>query len=112
MVPDWRHSNTPSNTSRVTLLAPTSLECHTDLCHPPDLARISETYLVPAIIHAINQSSVPIGDLLKSLRYVGVAGPHTQQYTVQYFQGHPAGPNESGMSHRPLSSPRSGTHIP
>jgi hypothetical protein len=63
--------NTPSNTSRVTLLAPTSLECHTDLCHPPDLARI---YLVPAIIHAINQSSVPIGDLLKSLRYVGVAG--------------------------------------
>lgn len=36
--------------------------------------RISETYLVPAIVHAINRSSLPVAESLASLRYVGVAG--------------------------------------
>ncbi|KAJ5433028.1 Nicotinic acid-CoA ligase pyr1 [Penicillium daleae] len=36
--------------------------------------QISETYLVPAIIHTLNRSTLPIPDYLGSLRYVGVAG--------------------------------------
>lgn len=36
--------------------------------------QISETYLVPAIIHSINRSSLPVAEYLRSLRYVGVAG--------------------------------------
>lgn len=36
--------------------------------------QISETYLVPAIIHSINRSSLPVAEYLSSLRYVGVAG--------------------------------------
>ena len=36
--------------------------------------QISETYLVPAIVHSINQSSLPVANYLTSLRYIGVAG--------------------------------------
>ncbi|OQD64108.1 hypothetical protein PENPOL_c008G09773 [Penicillium polonicum] len=50
--------------------------------------QISETYLVPAIIHAINQSSVPIGDMLSSLRYVGVAGAPIDGHSMQQFRSH------------------------
>ncbi|OQE44294.1 hypothetical protein PENCOP_c002G07832 [Penicillium coprophilum] len=48
--------------------------------------QISETYLVPAIIHAINQSTVPIGDMLSSLRYVGVAGAPIDGHSMQQFR--------------------------
>ncbi|CAI7584730.1 unnamed protein product [Penicillium glandicola] len=50
--------------------------------------QISETYLVPAIIHSINQSSVPIGDLLTSLRYVGVAGAPIDGHSMEQFRSH------------------------
>lgn len=36
--------------------------------------QISESYLVPAIIHSINRSALPVAEYLSSLRYVGVAG--------------------------------------
>ncbi|KXG47355.1 protein of unknown function DUF4009 [Penicillium griseofulvum] len=48
--------------------------------------QISETYLVPAIIHSINQSSVPIGDMLSSLRYVGVAGAPIDGHSMKQFR--------------------------
>ncbi|KAJ6113086.1 hypothetical protein N7512_008410 [Penicillium capsulatum] len=35
--------------------------------------QISETYLVPAIVHSINRSTLPVSEYLASLRYVGVA---------------------------------------
>ncbi|KAJ5782459.1 hypothetical protein N7457_004233 [Penicillium paradoxum] len=50
--------------------------------------QISETYLVPAIIHSINQSPVPIRDYLSSLRYVGVAGAPIDGPSMQQFRGH------------------------
>ncbi|KAI1838428.1 hypothetical protein DTO006G1_3691 [Penicillium roqueforti] len=50
--------------------------------------QISETYLVPAIIHSINQSPVPIGDQLSSLRYVGVAGAPIDGHSMLQFRGH------------------------
>lgn len=55
--------------------------------------KISETYLVPAIIHSINQSPVPIRDKLSSLRYVGVAGAPIDGASMQQFRQymHPTG---------------------
>lgn len=50
--------------------------------------QISETYLVPAIIHSINQSPVPIGDQLSSLRYVGVAGAPIDGHSMLQFRRH------------------------
>ncbi|KAJ5952116.1 uncharacterized protein N7479_010529 [Penicillium vulpinum] len=50
--------------------------------------QISETYLVPAVIHSINQSPVPIGDRLSSLRYVGVAGAPIDGHSMQQFRTH------------------------
>jgi acyl-CoA synthetase (AMP-forming)/AMP-acid ligase II len=48
--------------------------------------QISETYLVPAIIHSLNQSTVPVGDYLSSLRYVGVAGAPIDGASMQQFR--------------------------
>ncbi|CAL5870736.1 uncharacterized protein PFLUO_LOCUS4976 [Penicillium psychrofluorescens] len=50
--------------------------------------RISETYLVPAIIHSVNQSSMPVADYLGSLRYVGIAGAPIDAQSVQHFRSH------------------------
>jgi acyl-CoA synthetase (AMP-forming)/AMP-acid ligase II len=48
--------------------------------------QISETYLVPAIIHSINQSSLPVSTYLSSLRYVGVAGAPIDAASMQLFR--------------------------
>ncbi|KAJ5107110.1 hypothetical protein N7456_003785 [Penicillium angulare] len=48
--------------------------------------QISETYLVPAIVQSINQSTLPIADYLTSLRYVGVAGAPIDAQTMLQFQ--------------------------
>ncbi|KAJ5121481.1 uncharacterized protein N7515_009442 [Penicillium bovifimosum] len=48
--------------------------------------QISETYLVPAIIHSLNQSTVPVSDYLSSLRYVGVAGAPIDGASMQHFR--------------------------
>ncbi|KAJ5719382.1 hypothetical protein N7493_007837 [Penicillium malachiteum] len=48
--------------------------------------QISETYLVPAIVHSINQSNLPIADYLASLRYVGVAGAPIDAQSMLQFQ--------------------------
>ncbi|KAJ5690179.1 Nicotinic acid-CoA ligase pyr1 [Penicillium macrosclerotiorum] len=48
--------------------------------------QISETYLVPAIIHSINQSSLPVSEYLSSLRYVGVAGAPIDGASMTHFR--------------------------
>jgi len=48
--------------------------------------QISETYLVPAIIHSLNQSSVPVSNFLSSLQYVGVAGAPIDAASMQLFR--------------------------
>ncbi|CAG8413666.1 unnamed protein product [Penicillium salamii] len=48
--------------------------------------KISETYLVPAIIHALNQSTQPVSEYLTSLRYVGVAGACIDSTSIQAFR--------------------------
>ncbi|CAG8032607.1 unnamed protein product [Penicillium salamii] len=48
--------------------------------------KISETYLVPAIIHALNQSAQPVSEYLTSLRYVGVAGACIDGTSIQAFR--------------------------
>lgn len=50
--------------------------------------RISETYLVPAVVHAINRSSLPVSDSLASLRYVGVGGAPMDGASMQQFRSH------------------------
>ncbi|EKV10638.1 Adenylate-forming enzyme AfeA [Penicillium digitatum] len=50
--------------------------------------QITETYLVPAVIHSINQSTVPIGEMLSSLRYVGVAGAPIDGHSMQQFRSY------------------------
>ncbi|KAJ5101837.1 hypothetical protein NUU61_004059 [Penicillium alfredii] len=47
--------------------------------------QISETYLVPAIVHAINRSPLPVSEYLASLRYVGVAGAPIDGPSMQEF---------------------------
>lgn len=48
--------------------------------------RISETYMVPTIIHALNKSSLPVSDFLSSLRYVGIAGAAIDGVSLQAFR--------------------------
>lgn len=48
--------------------------------------QISETYLVPTTIHALNQSSLPVSDYLSSLRYVGIAGAPIDGASIQHFR--------------------------
>ncbi|KAK2797181.1 hypothetical protein FQN50_009280 [Emmonsiellopsis sp. PD_5] len=49
--------------------------------------RITETYMVPAMVQALNQcSSLSLGEFLTSLRYVGVAGACIDAGSVQLFQ--------------------------
>lgn len=49
--------------------------------------QISETYLVPAIVHAVNRSTLPVSEYLSSLRYVGVAGAPIDGAAVAQLQG-------------------------
>lgn len=48
--------------------------------------QISETYLVPAIIHSINRSTLPVAEYLTSLRYVGVAGAPIDGMSMTQFR--------------------------
>ncbi|RAH70290.1 adenylate-forming enzyme AfeA [Aspergillus aculeatinus CBS 121060] len=48
--------------------------------------RISETYMVPAMIHAFNRSTIPVAGCLSSLRYVGVAGAPIDGASMQQFR--------------------------
>ncbi|KAJ6119639.1 hypothetical protein N7523_003919 [Penicillium sp. IBT 18751x] len=48
--------------------------------------QISETYLVPAIIHSINRPTLPVAEYLTSLRYVGVAGAPIDGMTMTQFR--------------------------
>ncbi|KAJ5098544.1 hypothetical protein N7532_005545 [Penicillium argentinense] len=50
--------------------------------------QISETYLVPAIVHSINRSSYPVKDYLQSLYYVGVAGAPIDGASMIEFRSH------------------------
>ncbi|KAL4920443.1 hypothetical protein BDW62DRAFT_5954 [Aspergillus aurantiobrunneus] len=48
--------------------------------------QITETYMVPAMIHAFNRCSLSITDYLSSLRYVGVAGAPIDGASMQQFR--------------------------
>ncbi|KAK1140753.1 hypothetical protein N8T08_009954 [Aspergillus melleus] len=48
--------------------------------------QITETYMVPAMIHTFNRTSLPVADYLSSLRYVGVAGAPIDGGSMQHFQ--------------------------
>ncbi|KAJ6081295.1 hypothetical protein N7499_006169 [Penicillium canescens] len=50
--------------------------------------QISETYLVPAIIHSLNQSPLKIADYLSSIRYIGIAGAPIDAASMQQFRSH------------------------
>ncbi|KAL3472999.1 hypothetical protein BJX99DRAFT_204372 [Aspergillus californicus] len=50
--------------------------------------QITETYMVPAMIHAFNRSTLPVNDYLASLRYVGVAGAPIDGASMQQFREH------------------------
>lgn len=47
---------------------------------------ISETYMVPAMVQILNQSSLPVAESLSSLRYVGISGAPIDGFTMQRFQ--------------------------
>ena len=48
--------------------------------------QITETYLVPAMVHKFNQSALPMMQFLSSLRYIGVAGAPIDAASMQLFQ--------------------------
>lgn len=48
--------------------------------------QITETYMVPAMIHTFNRTPLPVADYLASLRYVGVAGAPIDGGSMQHFQ--------------------------
>ncbi|KAL5343079.1 hypothetical protein BJX70DRAFT_207113 [Aspergillus crustosus] len=48
--------------------------------------QITETYMVPAMIHAFNRSTLSVTDYLPSLRYVGVAGAPIDGASMQQFK--------------------------
>jgi len=48
--------------------------------------QVTETYLVPAIIHSINRSTLPVEEYLASLRYVGVAGAPIDSLSMAQFR--------------------------
>ncbi|PKY03567.1 acetyl-CoA synthetase-like protein [Aspergillus campestris IBT 28561] len=47
--------------------------------------QITEAYMVPAMIHTLNRSVLPVADYLGSLRYVGVAGAPIDGASIQRF---------------------------
>ncbi|KAF9889587.1 hypothetical protein FE257_007095 [Aspergillus nanangensis] len=47
--------------------------------------QITESYMVPAMIHAFNRSTLPVADYMSSLRYVGVAGAPIDGASMQQF---------------------------
>lgn len=49
--------------------------------------QVTETYMVPAMIHLLNRSSMPVAEFLGSLRYVGVAGAPIDGPSMQQFEG-------------------------
>ncbi|XHG04660.1 hypothetical protein AWENTII_007911 [Aspergillus wentii] len=49
--------------------------------------QISETYMVPAMIHAFNRCALPVAEYLLSLRYVGVAGAPIDGPSMHRFRG-------------------------
>lgn len=49
--------------------------------------KVTETYLVPVMVHMLNQCSLPMKDSLSSLRYVGTAGAPIDRQSLQTFQG-------------------------
>lgn len=48
--------------------------------------QVTETYLVPVMIHMLNQSTAIAKNCLSSLRYVGVAGAPIDKQSMQRFQ--------------------------
>lgn len=48
--------------------------------------QITETYVVPAMVHAFNRSTLPIADYLASLRYVGISGAPIDGASIQQFR--------------------------
>ncbi|KAL4821250.1 hypothetical protein BDW67DRAFT_46310 [Aspergillus spinulosporus] len=48
--------------------------------------QITETYMVPAMIHAFNRCTLPLADYFGSLRYVGVAGAPIDGASMQQFR--------------------------
>ncbi|EAW13115.1 adenylate-forming enzyme AfeA [Aspergillus clavatus NRRL 1] len=48
--------------------------------------RISETYMVPAMIHVFNRSASPVAAYLATLRYVGVAGAPIDGASLEQFE--------------------------
>jgi acyl-CoA synthetase (AMP-forming)/AMP-acid ligase II len=51
--------------------------------------QITETYLVPVVIHALNQASASfdVGAALVSLRYVGISGAPIDRASMEVFRG-------------------------
>ncbi|PLN75743.1 acetyl-CoA synthetase-like protein [Aspergillus taichungensis] len=47
--------------------------------------QITEAYMVPAMIHTLNRSALPVADYVGSLRYVGVAGAPIDGASMQRF---------------------------
>lgn len=50
--------------------------------------QISETYLVPTVVHSINRSSLPVASYLTSLRYIGVAGAPIDGQSIIQLHSH------------------------
>ncbi|OOF98605.1 hypothetical protein ASPCADRAFT_139837 [Aspergillus carbonarius ITEM 5010] len=48
--------------------------------------QITETHIVPAMVHLLNQTSQPVTELLSSLRMVGVGGAPIDAASLQKFQ--------------------------
>ncbi|KAL4968878.1 adenylate-forming enzyme AfeA [Aspergillus stella-maris] len=48
--------------------------------------QITETYMVPAMIHSFNRCGLPLADYLSSIRYVGVAGAPIDGASMQQFR--------------------------
>lgn len=48
--------------------------------------QVTETYMVPAMIHSFNRCNLPVVDYLASLRYVGVAGAPIDGASMQQFR--------------------------
>ncbi|KAJ5970084.1 adenylate-forming enzyme [Penicillium vulpinum] len=47
---------------------------------------ITETYLVPAMVHILNQSTLPVRESLSSLFYIGVSGAPIDAHSLQRCQ--------------------------
>ncbi|KAJ5155041.1 adenylate-forming enzyme [Penicillium coprophilum] len=47
---------------------------------------ISETYMVPAMVHILNKTSLHVAESLSSLRYVGISGAPIDGHSMQQFQ--------------------------